>query len=471
MLRALPNALAIVFVLLTYIFFGSHGHFAFQRVGWEQPNGRPGEGYYASLAEGYLRGQLHLAHQPDPRLLALPHPYEYEGRHHQVDYLWDAAYLNGKYYLYHTSLPALIFYIPARVLTGSYPSDQLAATLFAAWAFVMSAAFLRRALGASQVPAPVWILTLGLANVVPFVLSYSRTYEVAILCGAAMTSTWAYALLRFIEQPSNRRLLFAAIWLALAIASRPNLGILVVVFAVAIVTMKKTRAALVALAPLVIVGAALLLHNYARFRDPLQFGLDYQLTYMPMAERRICGACSVPEVMRLLHSASIYSFNEPVFYGKFPFVDMRGSLLDPDVSFYKFADQVAGVVPYAPLATLGTLFAVLLLLRKEGKDARFKAGLLTLAAGWLVLLALSTCWFVSARYEIDFWFLLSAGGIVCFEAGLGFLAASGIQIRPLRAIVIVVALSTSVLGLMLGFRGPNGAFSHGNPALYERLSK
>ena len=475
-MRTLANILAIVFVLLTYTFFGSWGKLSFHRIQWDQGFGRPADGYYASLAEGYLRGQLSMAHKPDPRLMALAHPYDFEARR-GIDYLWDASYLNGRYYLYFTPLPALIFQVPARLLTGSYASDQLMGTAFAVWAFLMSVAFIRRALKnrALNVPMPVWIITLGLSSIVPFVLPYSRTYENAIFCGAAFTATWAYALLRFIEAPTNRRLLFTSIWLALAIAARPNLGVLVLILATAIVAVVTrrdlTKAAVVAVAPLMIAGAALMIHNCARFGDPFEFGHRYQLTYMPMGERSVCGVRNFAEVMRLCHSSSLYTFNLPLFSGTVPFVEVRGSLLDPDVSFGPNADQVGGILPYAPLSFIGTLFAIILALRRDQLDPGLRAAMLLVASGWIVLLGLSTCWFVSARYEIDFWFLLSAGAIVCLEAGLTFLANAGVPLRPLRVMVIVVALVTSLLGTMLGFRGTTGSFQHENPKLYDRLSR
>src|SRR5437016_13548598 len=157
---------------------------------------------YASLAEGFFRGHLYMAYQPDPRLMALPFPYDYKGREGKVDYVWDASYFNGHYYLYFSPLPTLIFYMPYRLLRGAYPRDALAAAVFSAWAFLAAVAFARRALALtgrrSLIPFPIWILLIGFGNVALFHLMDIRIYEAAILAGTAMSATWAYALVRYV---------------------------------------------------------------------------------------------------------------------------------------------------------------------------------------------------------------------------------------------------------------------------------
>src|SRR5215213_3560711 len=100
----------MTFVVAAYAFFASYGEFEFHSRQWDTPGGRPGDAYYASLSEGFLRGQLSMAHKPDPQLMAMANPYDYAEREKiKVPYLWDASYLNGRYYLYFTPLPAFFF--------------------------------------------------------------------------------------------------------------------------------------------------------------------------------------------------------------------------------------------------------------------------------------------------------------------------------------------------------------------------
>src|SRR5204862_40417 len=215
-------AIAVLAVLAAYVFFASNGTMAFRRVAWDQKFERPAEGYYASLAEGFRCGQLSMAHEADPRLKAAFDPYRADVREQcHAPYLWDASFYRGRYYLYFTALPVVLFYLPFRVIAGAYPLDALAGVFFSAWAFIMATLTLRRAfLGRNlHLPLPLWILVIGLGNVIAFTLSFVRTYEVAILAATAMSATWAYALLRFIETQSAKHAMWMGLWLALAVVA------------------------------------------------------------------------------------------------------------------------------------------------------------------------------------------------------------------------------------------------------------
>lgn len=466
MLRRIPTIVAVLFVLTAYAFFGSYGTFAYKTRSWAVPGGRPGDAFYAGLAEGFLRGQLSIANKPDPRLMAMAHPYDYQAREKdKIPYLWDASYYNGRYYLYFSPLPALLFYMPVRLLYGAYPSDQLAAAVFASWAFVMAALFVKRALGATRrVPLAIWLVMLGLGGVVPFIMVFSRTYEVATLCGMAMTATWAWCLLRYLETRHTARLIWMCIWLGLAIATRPNLGVLLAVAFFAIPKALRLRHALIALIPLGIIGSSLMAYNYARFHDPLEFGTRYQLTYMPMANHRVCGCRSFPEVLRIVNNSTLYLFATPHLNGNFPFVELPTQKLDHAVSFNERSEEVGGLTPLIPIAAIGSVIAAALALRRSAPpDPGTRAATLIIAAGWLALLGLSSCWYVTARYEVDFMLLIGAGAVVVIDRML--------DTRGLRAVAIALALYSIVVGFMLGFKGTGNIFVWENPELFRRLSE
>ena len=464
-LRRVPTIVAVLFVLTAYAFFGTYGTFAFHSRSWEVPGGRPGDAFYAGLSEGFLRGQLSMPHKPDPRLMALPHPYDYQAREKdKIPYLWDASYYNGRYYLYFSPLPALLFYLPVRLGYGAYPSDQLAAAVFAAWAFVMAVLFVKRALGETRrVPLPIWIVMLGLGGVVPFIMVFSRTYEVATICGMAMSATWAWCLLRYLESPRISRLVWMCIWLGLAIATRPNVGLLLVIAFLAIPKALRVRHALIALIPLGVIAVSLMAYNYARFHNPLEFGVRYQLTYMPMENYRVCGCRSFREVLRIVNNSTLYVFATPHFNGNFPFAELPSQKLDHEVSFNERSDEVGGLAPLLPIAAIGSVIAAALALRRHAPDIGTRGAMLSIAAGWLALLGLSSCWYVTARYEVDFLLLIAAGAVVVVDRMLDTLG--------LRVVAIALALYSVVLGFMLGFKGTGSIFMWENPELFQRLSK
>lgn len=472
-IRSLPLVAAILFVLAVYAFFAGDGRFDFRRLGtWQETN-------YASLAEGFYRGHLYLWVTPDPRLTALPYPYDFKLRG-AIDYRWDTSYLNGRYYLYSSPLPVLLAYLPLRILRGAYPPDSFVALLFSAWAFLAIVAFARRALRLAgrplHIPFPFWALFIGVGNVVAFVLVTIHMYEIAIITGMAMTAMWALALLRFNESPTTGRAVWLTLWLALSIAARPNLGVLLFVTAFVILRRKPSMKMLAAsLAPLAIVAMAMLWYNAARFGDPLEFGVRYQLTHVDMAGRNVCSLCTVPELARFANNIGHYLFWPLHVRSAFPFLDAMPARLDPAVSWPtpgNMTEQIIGIAPLAPLMILGSVFALLLPLglNREATDVATRSAFHVMAGAWLILFGLSTCWWIVARYSLDFMLLMSAASAICIETGLTNLRTLGTRIRPLRTAIAALACYSILTGILLGFVGPGDAFKRANPAVFERVA-
>jgi hypothetical protein len=414
--------LAVLAVLAAYWFYGSHGTFRWPLGPW-------GQSYYAGLAEGFLSGELSMAPRPAEELARLPDPYDFHARG-EIPVLWDASYFEGKYYLYFSPVPVLLFYAPVRLIAGAYPSDDFAATFFASISFLFSAAIVWRTRWNW-----LWILVVGVGNVIPYVIVGVLFYQVAVACAMAFTGAWAYSVVRFLENP--RWAIPMGIFLGMAIATRPNLAVLLLVQALILV--RHRGAILNVAAPLFVIACALAAYNYARFRDPFELGVTYQMARVPMRGRTICGVCGPGEVPRLMNHASHYVFWPILFHGKFPWVWVQNNRLDPEVTYPGSPEPIAGVAPVTPLALIGTGFALLLTRERRGRYL--------VLAGWLVLLALSSCWWVTARYTLDFLSLMLTGAILCIDDALAFFS----ERKPLRWACALLALYSIVLGLLLPF--------------------
>lgn len=447
-LRALPAAIAILLVAAAYFFAGSNGRFRFELIGWEQS-------HYASLAEGFLRGQVSMAHVPDPALVAVPDPWLPELRK-DVPSLHDASYFEGRYYLYFTPIPALLVHIPVKLATGRYPSDPLAGTLFAIGAFLAQAAFVLRALRDRKTALPrwLWILFTGLGNVTLFILVDIWMYEVAALCGMLFASLWAWSFLRFLDTPAWRSAALMGTFMALAIASRPTLIVLGAIAAIVVLMTKNWRIAVAAAVPVVLVGSLYAAYNEARFRSPFETGLQYQLTNVALRDFPSCRLCTGPELGRFLNTVQQYVFRPVEVNARFPFVALRYNEYDPAVTFPAKHEEVAGIFAVIPLL-MASAFAVLLV--------RNRVAMLLTAGGWLTLLALSTCAWITTRYELDFLPPMILGGIVALEAGLA-------ERRSLRYLVAALAVYSILLGTLLGLTGRSQAFSRFNPELFGKIA-
>jgi len=448
----------VALVLLTYLFFASGGTFTFHSIQWfETHNTSLGADYYTRLAEGFRTGHLYMAASVDPRLETLKNPYDPDARGAAgIDALWDAAYYRGHYYLYHSPLPAVLFYLPFRLIRGAYPPDSLAAFFFCSWAFLLAVLFLMRAMPRSRIPRGVWVLLAGLGNVIVFLLSDIRVYEVAVMCAMAMSATWAYSLLRFVEHPSVRTAVWVGVWLALSIAARPNLIVLIVPSLLAIRSLRLARALLL---PIVISTAILWSYNFARYGNAFELGVTYQMEFTSMQGKRVCSICNTKEVLRFFNNAEHYLFWAPAIDSNFPFVSLTTARLDPRVSAPLGADTILGVVALIPLVMFGTLVALM-------RPRRDDAAALVMLGAWLTLAALSTCWWIVARYSLDFTLLMVIATAVCIERGL-----SSSDTLPLRAATIILAVYSILLGTLLGFEGLGGAFRSVNPTLFKAIGK
>jgi hypothetical protein len=456
----LPTAAAVLFVLAAYAYFASAGTWEFRRIPvfWLT--------FYSNQAEGFLRGEVSVAERPGEELLALENPYLLEQRANLQVYMWDASLYKRRYYLYFSPVPVLLFVIPFRLAGGQYPNDDLSALVFCAWAFLASVAFLWRA----GIRSALWVLLAGVGTIVPFFLVEIRVYEVAAACGLAMGATWAYTLLRFLQQPSPRTAALMGLFLGLTIATRANL---IVLLPVALFALWKQSRRIVAFAltPVLAIGLAYAIYNYVRFDSPFETGMSYQLTAIPMQNEVPCRLCNRSDLTRFFNTLLHYTMAPPKFFSDFPFVDMRMNDVDPKVSFPVIPEQVAGIFAVTPLTMLGTALGALLLLARRVASPPARTAALLLCGAWLVLLALSTCRWVTARYSLDFYALMVLGTIVATEHGLAWLRELGVMTRPIRVLIVLLACYSIVTGLLLGFKGRNNAFDRRNPEAYQRISK
>jgi hypothetical protein len=442
---------AVLVVLTAYVYIGSGRTWSFRRVPWQRTHEQNfTERYYAALTEGFLSGRLDMPYPVDPRWKSVLNAYDFASRekHGLAWEMWDASFYGGKFYLYFSPVPVLLFYLPFRLLGGGYPPDALAATFFASWAFLVSVAFARRALsGTSLLPFPLWVLVIGMANVVPYALRTVRAYEVAVAAGMALTATFAYALLRWVDQPGVARAVWMSVWLSLAIATRPNLVVLLAV--AAFVLRRHWRAAAWALVPPAVILGALAVYNYARFGSPFELGMTYQISYAPMWRVAPCGLCSVPEAIRFVNGVVHYVFWAPHFTSAFPYAALQKHALDATVSFAGGAEEILGVAALNPLVLLGTFLAVAIPLRRGVRPA--------MASAWLILFGLATCRWVTARYALDFMMLMTAASVVCIEEAAALLSRStesssrGMAWVLPRVTAAVIAGYAITAGVLLGF--------------------
>ena len=87
--------------------------------------------YSKELIQALENGQVYLLENPSQELIDMDNPYDFtEIRTENIDVKHDAAYYNGKYYVYFGILPALILFLPYKLITGSYLTANIGVLIF-----------------------------------------------------------------------------------------------------------------------------------------------------------------------------------------------------------------------------------------------------------------------------------------------------------------------------------------------------
>ena len=428
--------------------------------------------YYNLLSDGFLSGHLHLNVTPDPNLLALPNPYDPATNLAFAQH--DMSLYDGKYYLYWGPTPALLLFIPFRLLPLGDLPETLAVFLFAFIGFCFSIACLR-ALAQRFVPgAPRWMLAatavaLAFGNVLPFTLRRVWIYEVAITAGFCLSFIALYLLITGLRDGVRLgRLAAASLLIGLAVGARPTMIVwalgLVVVTAVLYHRTPDRRArrqvAGALLGPVVVIGFLLMLYNVLRFGSPVELGQAYQLISIDPATHEGNKLAYVPPGMWY------YLLSRPHLTLGFPFIHLTPLPVSyPFTAPGRYNDGlefVGGLLPTAPF----TVFALAAPVILRGTARRVILGL----AGVALLIMLTTSFALAGatmRYEVDF------ASLLLITAALGWVGWTG-QLSELRRRSLtgcgVLLIAWGILcGAAFGTKGYSNSLREFHPKTFVRL--
>ncbi len=360
--------------------------------------------YYQLLTDAFLAGQTSLLVQPPAQLLALPDPYDPAANAYLR--LHDASLYHGKYYLYFGPTPAIVLFLPYKILTGSHLPSRIAVALFCASGFACSCALFFLLSKREKWNYPGWfasaaVLSLGTAPGIIFLLVRPSFYEVAISAGYCFMMAGFLFAAHSLDQNSPRTasLPAAGICFGLAAGCRPDLAlpaILMVLLVTWRVRSHKTRA-LGFVGPVVLCGALLAWYNYARFQNPFELGVRYQL----LANRTDLDSHFNHSIGNLL--PSIYAL-----------------ILGRPSEWRCWFDRPMGLLYGSPIALLGLCTPFFLQLRgvksRIGLGATYFNIYCVFFCALSVLVLLAFLGFTVGRYIVDFapefvllsWFLLAA---------------------------------------------------------------
>ena len=396
-------------------------------------------GYYNYLAHGFTDGHLYLPVEVDPRLLALPNPIDPKAGI-GLPKLFDAVLYNRHYYLYHGAGPAIMLFWPYRVLTRKDLPENYALYLLCFGGYLFSALTLM-ALKPDIKPwlLAVMLIALGFCQSVPFLLNRVWVYEIAIGGGYFCIAAALFFFVRQWYWP-------AGLMFGMAVACRPHLGI-VGAFAIVALAVSNRRRLPAFLIPFAIVGIAIAAYNFARFGNPLEFGLTYQIT--GEYQGRV-----IPRLVNVIPGLYYNLLAQPDLTKVFPWVLM------PVIPAYVprppeyFTEPILGALFIAPFlpAALGVFFI-----------RRLRALIwIVPASAFAVLFFITLTGLTTQRYEVDFLPLFVIAALAVFAE---------MNNRALNIALIASVAFGTVVNAAMGLNGPYTEIVHSKPVRYVKIAR
>lgn len=451
-------------------------------------------------ATAFQHGQLHLLLEPSPQLLAQADPYDPK---HMKLWVLDLTFYDGHYYTYWGPLPALVlagvkgvFGIRERV--GDQFPSLVALSLLMTFVGLSIAEIARRLFPG----LPRWLVALSvvaasLAGPIPHSLASGSIYVTSIASGQAFLwlAVWLVLGALFESRFARARLWGAAVALGLSLACRVSLAPAVALLGLlgaACLAMPEprwlpafVRRLVVFALPSSVVLAALLLYNYARFEQWLEFGTTLQLSAWKFR-------VSSDYVLANLYS---YLARPWQLSCEFPFLLQRkapglGALpswvpvpadyttRSPLVGF-SFAVPVVLCLPLLALVVRRWLREVRPRWASWRSDERRNERALVFCVGAAAIAGTVTgaaelgLYLATMRYMLDVCMGLVVLGLLGSWALAQRFQAHGFWPRALaNAPCVVLCLATALGGLSLGVQGYQGRYlAKHNPELYQRLAR
>ncbi len=268
----LLTGLLIAFVLLSF----SRGSFSADSADYKH-------GYYQRLATAFLHGDLAIDEVVPPSLQANENPYNPEVSAPFRTYgIHDAVLFDNKFYYYWGPGPVIFTVVPAKLIGVNLTETDIGLGSVAVIAILLG--LIIDLLFAKQ--KRKILLTIGLACNFPlaFLITRIAIWEAGVLYAAAFATLAIYLTLRWInsDQKSTYVLILASVAIGVAMMTRLETGILMLPILIVVLTASpnvKDRWSLIlrsCVAPRFAV-LGLILYNWLRFHDPLEFGVKYMI--------------------------------------------------------------------------------------------------------------------------------------------------------------------------------------------------
>lgn len=390
-----------------------------QNMQAEIDNGVYVHGIYNELADALMEGHAYLDRQPTDTVISLENPYDPVLRNAALSAAgeqecMDYAYYEGKYYCYFGVLPAILFYIPYKLITGHdlmtwnlMPVLTVLTVLAIYWfVYVFCEKYFEK------VSMAVYFLSglfVTFASSIVYLVYYGTIYSVPIICSLLFS---ILGLTFWIDAKGSHtvcryKLVIGSLFIAFTLQCRPAF-ILIFVLAIPIFwdelvkdrlffSKKGLLNTVLVIVPFLIIGFATMYYNAIRFGSPFDFGATYNLTSNDMTRRGFV-------LERIPLGIFEYVFQPITVSGAFPFMEAV-SLADDYIGQYNREPFFGGLLAYNALMILIPLNIAM---GKRLKDIKYTMlSMAMVALGFIIMVVDIQGAGVVHRYMSDFSWLFA----------------------------------------------------------------
>lgn len=435
---------------------------------------------YAVLYETLRQGRLDVDREPSETLAGLNNPYDQSERlEKKVNFPFDYAYDQGRYYIYYGLTPALTVYAPFHALTGLVPTSR-DATLLMGWLAIAMIAWAvcglakRYAPGANVFALSLCCVTAVFATGEMFLMVSADFYylaELSFVCfGAGTLGFGLHAATQANRKLGRVQYALSGLCFVLSVMSRPSPTPMLVAFLTPLylseIRLRRARMgeALAFLVPALLGMGFVCWYNAARFGSIFDFGAANQLTVTDVHYRTV----RLAELPQALYH---YLLEPPGWGNRFPYLSVNFHT-SPTVGRYVFALSNIGVLAFPitwGIALWASAFRRVPLGEPILRQERRWTLLLPLAVSLPLMLVSYGVAGAILRYTCDFRLFYVLAGIAC---------ALPLMTRPdtperktLAALCVALCVASLFVGFGLLFDNERDYILKHSPAIYYGLQR
>ena len=190
--------------------------------------------YNKYFVDALIQGNLSIDLKPPKELEDLDNPYDIKQREDaNISYSFDTVYYNGKYYVYFGAVPAVLLFVPYKLITGQYLSIEIGTMIFVVLSIIINIKLTIEIYKRWFKDIPFGLLLIFIiGNLISGLYIWNTwriwAYELTIIAGLFFVQLGIFLILKATDDKDNKTknliyLFLSCLSMALSVGCRPIL--------------------------------------------------------------------------------------------------------------------------------------------------------------------------------------------------------------------------------------------------------